>query len=457
MTTVDYFFSGKEYIRVRRDDTGPGSPDKSYPKSIQNWDWPDGFGVNGIDAALYSGSKCYFFKGAHYLRVTRNDTVGPSQQDFRSPQPISDWGWPKGFGENGIDAALWSGPVCYFFKGTEYIRVTRGDSDFGSVDNGYPQPLSNWNFPKGFGTNGIKAALYSGSVCYFFDGPYYVRVHRGLEGAGYIPKIYPRFIKDVWGWPDGFGDNGIDAALYSGGPLVPQPTPITGNNNYYLQDGGNPLLGVRVTVSFDENFVSTAKGFSFQLNAVSAGSLTGTATFQQFVIWNPALGTVTSAFADIWLEKNGQELLRTNEQAVVTLTTATTIPQGYRFNFALVYDGDIVTGCSFTVTDVDGNTVGTPQTINIGGQTWNAPITSFSFNIGGEAEGATGTIAPGAAGTITYSSSNPLTAETGDPSDLQTVENCNVIFGPLPNVPHPTVTQGFVAVPSPNPGPGDAA
>jgi hypothetical protein len=60
----DYFFSKNQYIRVTRDDTGPGAVDSGYPRTISpNWGWGS-FGANGIDAALYSGSKCYFFAGA---------------------------------------------------------------------------------------------------------------------------------------------------------------------------------------------------------------------------------------------------------------------------------------------------------------------------------------------------------------------------------------------------------
>ena len=100
--------------------------------------------------------------------------------------PISNWGWPGGFGANGIDAALWSGTKCYFFSGSEYIRVTRGDTSAGTVDAGYPRPISVWGWPGGFGANGIDAALYSGSRCYFFSGSEYVRVRRGEEGAGLV-------------------------------------------------------------------------------------------------------------------------------------------------------------------------------------------------------------------------------------------------------------------------------
>ena len=51
-----YFFSFNRYIRVNRGDIGPGIVDLQYPAPISNWGWGE-FGRNGIDAALYSGSK----------------------------------------------------------------------------------------------------------------------------------------------------------------------------------------------------------------------------------------------------------------------------------------------------------------------------------------------------------------------------------------------------------------
>jgi hypothetical protein len=240
---TDFFFRGNQYISVSREDTGPGTPAK-HTSPISDWGWPAGFGADGIDAALYSGSKCYFFKGAQYIRVTRGVTDFGTV-DAGYPAPISRWNWPSGFGAQGIDAALWSGPVCYFFKGKQYIRVHRGDTGPGYTDRFYPQPISNWGFPSNFGTNGIKGALYSGQVCYFFDGARYIRVKRGIEGAGLMDEGYPRLIEQVWDWPDGFGANGIDAALYSGGlvqAVLPHVTAAqagrTGGDLSHPQDGG---------------------------------------------------------------------------------------------------------------------------------------------------------------------------------------------------------------------------
>ena len=50
-----------------------------------------------------------------------------------------------------VDAALYSGSKCYFFDGDRYIRVTRGDTGAGTVDPGYPAPISDWGWPGGFG------------------------------------------------------------------------------------------------------------------------------------------------------------------------------------------------------------------------------------------------------------------------------------------------------------------
>ncbi len=161
-----------------------------------------------IDAALYSGSKCYFFDGNRYIRVTRGET-GAGSVDPSYPQSNAVWGWPAGFGTNGIDAALYSGSKCYFFDGNRYIRVTRGEVGPGSVDPGYPQPISVWDWPPGFGTNGIDAALYSGSKCYFFDGNRYIRVTRGETGPGTVDHGYPNDIS-AWGWPGGFGGSPLE-------------------------------------------------------------------------------------------------------------------------------------------------------------------------------------------------------------------------------------------------------
>jgi len=219
-----YFFDGRKYIRVTRGDTGAGTVDPGYPKNLSQWGWPSGFARFGIDAALYSGPKCYFFDGRQYIRVTRGDT-GAGTVDAGYPKDISGWGWPSGFGSNGIDAALFSGSKCYFFDGRQYIRVTRGDTGPGTVDPGYPKDISGWGWPGRFGRFGIDAALYSRSKCYFFDGSRYVRVTRGDTGPGTVDPGYSKNIS-VWGWPRDFGSREFVVVYFKS--LLPITTAIQG-------------------------------------------------------------------------------------------------------------------------------------------------------------------------------------------------------------------------------------
>ena len=449
----DYFFSGNEYIRVRRGDTGPGAVDSGYPAPISRWNW-GAFGANGIDAALYSGSKCYFFSGKEYIRVTRGDT-GPGTVDPGYPAPISNWRWGA-FGANGIDAALWSGYVCYFFSGKEYIRVRRGDTGPGTVDPGYPAPISRWNWGA-FGANGIDGALYSGSVCYFFSGTEYIRVSRGPQGPGFMDPGYPAPISR-WNW-GAFGANGIKGALYSGGPLV-APPPTTGlvsNYNYFLGDGGKALTAVEVTLNIDVDFISSANGWSFQLNGYSTEADNITTEWQQYVIYLEPNSTELWARIDTWSGTAASDELNRIDVQLANLPSET-VKAGYAFTFKLNYDGDTVVGATYTVTDQTGKSLG-DQTLTIVGQplrttgkpatTGNlAPIAAFQFNIGGYAGGATATFT-GGAGTITYSSSNPLTATSTEPSytdfDDGTAENGNLIFCPLPETANQVITQSFEA------------
>lgn len=438
----DYFFSGGQYIRVTRGDTGPGSVDPGYPRSIAgNWGW-GGFGAGGIDAALYSGSKCYFFSGAEYIRVTRWET-GPGSVDPGYPAPISQWGW-GGFGSNGIDAALNSGSKCYFFSGDRYIRVTRGETGTGTVDEGYPRPISDWGWGE-FGAAGIDAALYSGSVCYFFAGDQYVRVHRADEGAGRLDPGYPRSIAGNWGWGD-FGAGGIDAALYSGGNLVPPP-PVTGlvsNYNYFFEQGGQALVGVSVTIDIDTDFVSAANGFSFQLNAYSKmAELDGA---QQIVVMMMPESTELIAWIENW--KTKKENVVHVQTGLVELPSAT-LPAGYSIRIALETDADQnVSGASFLVADEHGQAVGS-ATLSIPPGEDRAPITAFQMNIGGFANEKRARLTS-ASGTITYAADTPMSVVNAPPNayidwEFHTAETANLVYGQLPVTPHQAVTQSFRA------------
>ena len=467
---IDYFFSGTEYIRVSREDTGAGTENAGYPAPITNWNF-GAFGANGIDAALYSGSKCYFFKGDQYIRVTRG-TTGSGTIDAGYPAPISNWGWGE-FGADGIDAALYSGQKCYFFKGNQYIRVTRGETGAGTVDAGYPANISVWGWGD-FGKNGIDGALYSGSRCYFFKGNQYIRVTRSDYYPGTVDAGYP---KNISNWNFGaFGTNGINAPLYSGGPFVSAPAPwykvpgLTSNNNYFLADGGTALTGVTMTMIFDTDFVSSANGYSFQLNGYSTEGKGITTKWQQFVIYVSPGDSQFYARIETWSGTSLSDLLNSIDIKLISLPNGK-IPAGYQMTMAPSTDaGNNVTGATFTVTNKQGQQVAS-QTITLLGETLYttgkpatqanlAPLAAITFSIGGDYGGSMADLTS-ALGTITYTANNPLTVVNAEPSftdfNDNTAEEANVQYGPMPQGANYLVTQSFYQIAAAASAPDKAA
>jgi peptidyl-Lys metalloendopeptidase len=175
-----YFFKGNSYVRY---DWSSDRADSGYPKNIAaNWhNMPGGF-TGDFDAAVngqgsFSG-KCYFFKGASYVRYD----WGADRADSGYPKSIAaNWNtMPAGFTDN-LDAIINGGGrfagKCYFFKGDSYVRY---DWNADRADPGYPRNTSdNWHcLPAGF-TGSYSDALegdrsFSGKG-YFFKGDFYVR------------------------------------------------------------------------------------------------------------------------------------------------------------------------------------------------------------------------------------------------------------------------------------------
>ena len=461
---IVYFFSGNKYIQYTRGETGSGS--SSQPLPISDWPWPsfkDGkkFGANGIDAALYSGSKCYFFSGAWWISGTIDDPTGLGT-DYTAPQPISAWGWHDNFGSEGIDSALWSGPVCYLFKGNKYIRVTRGQTDFGNGgDPSYPMTIPDgWGWPAPFASK-VKGAFPSGKKMYAFSGNEYIRVSRGLEIAGFIDYGYPNN-NSAWNWPDGFGQDGIDAALYSGGDLEPQPAGgLVSNFNYWLGDGGSNLTGVSVTVNVDNDLISVSDGFGFQLNCLSQlvpGILS--AAWQQIVVYSPR-GTNQLVCEFYFYSSSGNEDPNPIQQSSKTTKLLATLPgtnhmpgrTSVNFNVQTDQRTSKVTGCIFTYTDPTDTqftqtiTLSTDAIINQTGQlattTYMQPINALTMNIvADQSFGTNYAVAKltEGEGSISYSvASAPdgLTASNNFPtysneSNEHTAESANIIYAGLP-------------------------
>jgi len=444
-----YFFSSNRYIRVTRGQTGPGTVDLGYPAPISNWDWGS-FGANGIDAALNSGPVDYFFSGNRYIRVTRG-TTGPGTVDPGYPAPISNWGWGA-FGANGIDAALYSGTKCYFFSGNQYIRVTRGTTGPGTVDPGYPAPISNWGWGA-FGANGIDGALYSGPVDYFFSGNRYIRVTRGDTGPGTVDPGYPAPISN-WGW-GAFAAGGVKAPLWSGTDTIGS-TAVTApgsglgsNSNYILYNNCNPITGLVITINIGQDIVASSdsgstKGFGFQLNCYSPKN--ELSAWQQYVV--ALFGSELIGAVDNW-PISGANII--NSFFNMVGLPAAKLPAGYQLKISLHNDAsNNITGATYLVIDNGGNIQANITKIltDISGVTAKdlAPINAFELNLVGPVNSESAVLSSGS-GSIIYQANVPLTVLSAEPSCTEsgyiTAETANSVYGTLPSGASSAFAQSF--------------
>jgi peptidyl-Lys metalloendopeptidase len=177
-----YFFKGADYIRY---DWAADKADGGYPRNIAaNWpNMPAGF-TSGFNAAVNGqgpfAGKCYFFKGDSYVRYD----WGADRADAGYPKNIAaNWhNLPAGFTDN-FDACInGSGPFAgklYIFKGASYIRY---DWASDKTDPGYPRNIANnWHcLPASF-TAAFDAALEGDKQFsdrgYFFKGGNYIRYY----------------------------------------------------------------------------------------------------------------------------------------------------------------------------------------------------------------------------------------------------------------------------------------
>jgi len=402
----------------------------------------------------------YFFSGAEYVEVPRGD-IGPGKVGPGYPAPISNWGWGA-FGADGIDAALYSGSKCYFFAGAEYIQVTRGETGPGTVDPGYPAPIGNWGWGA-FGADGIDAALYSGPVCYFFSGERYIRVHRADTGAGQVDPNYPAPISN-WGWGT-FGADGIDAALYSGGPLLAPPSNgLESSSNYVLYSDCDQLSGVSITIDVTEDLVAAPPtageqyGFSFQLNAWSPPNRAYPQdpewiVWQQYIIGVRPTSIVGAVNNWTAASLSGEQTINSPTLLLAQPPQPDMIPAGTQLTITLLTDqhGN-VNGVTFAATPGQSHTLMlTSLTKTSGGAVTSAdlaPIVAIELNLVGPGDYKFANLISGA-GTITYAASNSLEPLPSLPpciapgSSGGTGESSNSIYGELPSTPSTTFTQSF--------------
>jgi hypothetical protein len=160
----------------------------------------------------------------------------------------------------------------------------------------------------------------------------------------------------------------LESDSYGAG-IVPPPAGLTGNVNYFLDEGGNAITGLSATIEFSVDFVSSSNGYSFQLNGYSTEGPTITTEWQQFVLYASPNSTQLWARIDTWNGTALSDELNRIDVQLATLPSAT-IPAGYSFNIELTYTNDgtgTVTGANYTVTDGNGNNVGSASITIVAG------------------------------------------------------------------------------------------
>jgi hypothetical protein len=138
-----YFFKGDRYWKY--DALGERADTPAPRKIATGWPTLPASFITGIDAAFNSGTgKAYFFKGDEYVRYDvksdRLDAPDPGTPPY--PRKIGDsngWhGLPLSF-QAGIDAAVFAGDgKIYFFKDTEYVRLTFSSRTVDAISPPYP-------------------------------------------------------------------------------------------------------------------------------------------------------------------------------------------------------------------------------------------------------------------------------------------------------------------------------
>lgn len=250
-------------------------------------------------------------------------------------------------------------------------------------------------------------------------------------------------------------------------PFVqPPPGGLTqGRVNYFFASFGFLLTDVRVDIEFTHDFVSSQNGFGFQLNCYSPNGPGITTHWQQYLIFMGGGTNTLVAAINNWENTSGWIILA--EKVLTTLPDGQLKAGRHKLSIQLLQNADArVTGAQYTVAQ-DGTVLASEDIVIMGQPLWDAshgtptdkkatstnlaPITSFTFDIGGDDNAHTAHLTSGS-GTATYSAGVPLTVLSTEPGDepfrSTTAETANLAFGELPPSQATSITQSFKWIPS---------
>ncbi len=236
--------------------------------------------------------------------------------------------------------------------------------------------------------------------------------------------------------------------------VIPRPSPNLGSStNYEMNDGGKPLLGVKVILEITEDVVlaydgppqaglPSVTGFAFQLNARSED---GYDVYMQQYIFQ-IFGNELQSNINNWNAANKELINQT--VGICSPPNANVLPAGTRLLLELVqaHDGT-VSGGIFNAMNAHGHSLGTcVNSIHLpAGQT--SPVTAIQLDLVGPEDGEAAKLISGA-GTITYISNNTLVPDPSfqDPATGNfwiVVEQANSRYQGLPGYPTNTIEQRF--------------
>ena len=193
--------------------------------------------------------------------------------------------------------------------------------------------------------------------------------------------------------------------------LAPPSDGLQSGFNYYIQDSGNILVGIKTIIVLESDLVTSDTGVTFILNAYNSlsGSKSGIVFQQIYFESNPAAGNLIVGIETY----NETRRVFVKDAPLVDFSPSTTIPAGTQLEMLLTNDQHgRLTGADFEIT-IDGDTF--TQTIAINQTSASEPITAFMFNVVGSQ--GNGTFSSGS-GVAFYSSQNNMTAVNAQPQGL---------------------------------------
>jgi hypothetical protein len=245
---------------------------------------------------------------------------------------------------------------------------------------------------------------------------------------------------------------------------VPPPADgLRSNSNYAIDEGGQQLAGLSVTIDVTQGITcqsatGSTLGFTFQLNAYSDETQSA---WQQYVA--KVDGNQLELHINNWAATGTQPALQPFINSAFPLCS---IPQGalqagYTITISLLSDQSnnidgvtcLVVNQGTTVADLTENLVGLPD-LNGGTVTQSnlAPINAFEMLLVGPGGGSNAVLSSGA-GMLSYTATNDLTVSQSLPSGLAysngTAETANSVYEPLSAGPASPITQTFTVAPQP--------